>query len=260
VRGHDLIPALLMLGVGCKPPPEAPQALDELCGYLYAHMPDEEPDALKVGVENLYAWLGDHLEETYEGYAVTDLDQDTVDALDDLERDLDGLAGAAVGSPVAYSVDEIAEVLTIIPQSVVFPETYDVYERTWLSEPGCFPGRDCDTVSATNYSEASYPLGLKVASENTAQFRWVETDLGWVMVHRTWLNGPADVSLSWLGVAQQYYMTITMPHEGGALRLQATWIVAEMGSGNVPEATALNQVIGSMQEIDVDVEAFLDGR
>ena len=94
----------LTLAVGCKPPPQAPQELEELCAYLFHHMADE-PDEdgamleFEAGITNLDAWLnkGNNLENTLEGYQITALDSEAVDALGNQSaRGVDELIGAAV--------------------------------------------------------------------------------------------------------------------------------------------------------------------
>jgi hypothetical protein len=47
------LPLLLLLSLGCRKVPPAPEELDELCGYLFAHFDEEHPDALEQGLLNL---------------------------------------------------------------------------------------------------------------------------------------------------------------------------------------------------------------
>lgn len=260
-----VLPVCLVLVsiIGCRKPPEAPAELDELCKYLYSHMSDEEDDYLEAGIINLDTWLQTNIEETTEGYVVQNLDQDTVNALDGEERDLTGLVGAAVAYDSAFSVDQNANTLVLKDQFDVFPDTYTFYERSWLEpeegvKPTCFKGAECSYAAAENHSIANYPLGLTAETWSQAQYRWVETDLGMALAHRTWMSEPAVLSLDWINLDHQFFMTITIPQESGnARRLQATWMVASLGDSDVPEATALNMVISSMQGTAEEMEAYL---
>lgn len=254
--------------VACKKPPAAPAELDELCAYIYSHMSDEEDDYLSAGVANLDAWLGGRMEETSEGYLVNNLDQETVNALDDQERDLTGLVGAAVGNDSAYSTEEMAATVVLTDQAVVFPETYSLYERSWRlpeegQKPTCFDDASCTYAEADNHSIANYALGLEAESWVRAQYRWVEYEEGMALITRTWMTAPAELSIDWINLDHQFYMTVTLPRgDSGqkSRRLQATWMVASLGSSSVPEATALNMVISSMQDTSEAIELYLDGQ
>jgi len=253
--------------IGCKKPPQAPAELDELCAYLYSHMDDEEDDYLEAGVDNLDAWLQLHIDETSEGYVVQNLDQDTVDNLYGEAQDLTGLVGAAVGNDSAYTVDDIVDTIVLEDQAVVFPDTYELYERTWRApeegkEPTCMDDADCSFAEADNHSIANYALGLTAESWSRAQYRWVETDAGMALVNRTWMTQPAELSFDWIHLDDQFFMTVTFPRDDDqhARRLQATWMTATLGDSSVPEATALNMVISSMQGLAEDIETYLSGQ
>ena len=254
----------LVASVGCRRPPDAPAELDELCKYLYTHMSDEEDDALAAGVVNLDTWLASRMSETSEGYTVENLDQATVNALDGEERDLTGLVGAAVGNDSAFTPKEVVDTIVLANQMEVSPGTYSEYNREWKepssSAPDCFPGHGCAYAQAENTSTAAYPLGLEVTSTNTAQYRWVETEVGWAMVHRTWLIEYVD-NKDWVDLDSQFYMTVTIPRDDGtARRLQATWMVARLSEDmGVPENLALSMVVDSMQGIAEDIETYLGG-
>lgn len=251
--------------MGCRRPPEAPAELDELCKYMYSHMSDEEDDYLAAGVVNLSAWLDANIEQTSEGYVVQNLDQDVVNGLDGEERDVTDLVGAAVGYDSAFDVQTNANAVVLQDQGEIYPDTYTLYERTWREpeegkKPTCFDEAECVYAEADNHSIASYPLSLEAETWSRAQYRWVESDIGLAMVHRTWMTDPAVLSLDWINLEHQFFMTITLPLEDGrARRLQATWMVASLGDAAVPEATALNMVVSSMQGTAEDLEAWLNG-
>jgi len=249
---------------GCKRPPAAPAELDKLCAYLFTHFDDEDPASLEVGIDNLEAWLDQSLEDTLEGYEVSVLDQGTVDALDDVDRDLTGVVGAAVGYESHHSVMDQAHALVIADQAKVFEGTYSSYSREFLSDADCFVAVECETAAMLNTAVADYPFSLEVSSSSWADFRWVErggshfSSGEYSLAHRTYLTGPAEVNVDWIQVREQYYLDIVMPREDGALKLQATWFVAEVGDAPLPENMALQLVIGSMQDSGSKIDDWID--
>lgn len=247
--------------VGCKRPPDAPAELDELVGYLYAHTPDDDPAPLQAGSVNLDVWLDAHIEETLEGYVVQNLSQEAVDALDDRERDLEGLAGAAVGHESEHSVEALAEAMILDDQTEVFPNNYSVYERDFLDDADCFAKGDCDWLEADVATTVSYAGLITVETKSRNQYRWIETEHGPAMIQRTWLQEPALVSLDMLEVDQQYYLCAFLPQEGGGSRsVLVTWVVARLTGDSVPEDAALNMVINSMAALAVDLDAYVEGK
>ena len=247
------------LGVGCKAPPEAPRTLDELCGYMFAHMTDEEPDALEAGVVNLDVWMRANLGATLEGYAIQNISAEAAAGLGKTGS-LEGLVGAAVGAESVNPVSEVTRALIYPDQTELYPETYLVFERTVTEGSyACFEAQTCDWLATTNTLTSSYPLGLTVDSEYIAEYRWVEVEGQMVSVYRTWMTQPAVVSLDFLHIPEQFYLGVNMPHQtsGHTLRLLATWIVAEIGETEVPENLALNMVIDSLITSNEEVDAWI---
>lgn len=252
---------LLALGLlACKPPPDAPAELDELVGYLFEHVSDEDDDALIAGAVNTDAWLSQRLAETLEGYAVNDLSQEAVSVLDDVERDLSGLAGAAVGHASEHSVAALVAASLTDPEAV-YPDMYVSYRREEDGDLACFVAGNCDYLEAEVWAEQVYTLGLEVATNSRVQYRWVATPNGPAMIQRTWLRSPADVSFDWLAVDQQYYVWMMLPQSDGTTRsIQATWVVAQFSGDEVPEDLALQLVIGSMSNQSETLDTYVSER
>jgi hypothetical protein len=257
MRLASLVLALLLLS-GCTRSPDAPEELDELCGYLFAHFDDQGNRSLRAGTENLVLWLEEHLEETLEGYSVDDLTLEAVADLDHRDRSVDNIEGAAVGHASLHLVDEMVEPLVVEEQEEVFPESYDSHERIFVTDPSCFVERECDYVRTINDVEASYALGLRVTTHAVTEYRWVRTPDGWALLHRSWMAEPAEVNFEWMQVEAQYYIGANLPREDGALRLGATWIDARLNNSPVPQATALELVISSMITDGESLDAYLD--
>ena len=258
-RSRLVLAATTLALAACRHPPDAPASLDELSGYLFANFDDAA--AMEAGLGNLRAWLeeGDHLAETLDGYTVSNLSQDAVSGLDDQERVLEDLHGAAVGTEGATAVPDIVNVLVEVDPVELSPGMYESYEREFLSDPDCFVAGECEELAVFNTMVSTYLGGtVVIETETNGRYRWVDTEYGPAMVQRTWLEGPAEVSLDWLEVDEQFYLNVVMPRDDGSLRLQAMWVVARMGDSSVPEDVALQLVIDSMQGVYEDVDGWIE--
>jgi len=248
---------LTTLAVGCAAPPEAPEKLEELAAFLFDHADDDDPEALAVGVENLDAWLGRNLEEAREGYTINTLSAAAIEGVNVDPEHAEGLVGAAVATTLPKGTKAITKALTLADPTKVYPDTYSTYEREWIDDPHCFVDRDCESADMRAHTVSEYPMSLEVTSDFKAQYRWVETEAGMAMVQRTWLRRPADVSKDWVSVPAQFFLSVNIPRDGKTLRLQTTWIAAELGDTPVPEATALNMVIDSMISGDEELAEWV---
>ena len=248
---------LATVGVGCKAPPEAPDKLEELAVFLFQHADDDDPAALQAGVENLDLWLSKHVDEAREGYTVTRLSSDAIEGVGIDPTLSNGLVGAAVASTLPKGPRKVTRALVLADPTKVYPDTYETYERTWIDDPDCFVAQDCESAQMRAHTVSAYPMGLDVTSDFKAQYRWVETEQGMAMVQRTWLRKPAEVSQDWVAVPAQFFLSVNLPQGGRTLRLQTTWIAAELGDTPVPEATALNMVIDSMVSGDEELAEWI---
>ena len=66
------------LAAGCKAPPDAPDQLESLAAFLFAHAGDEDPAALEAGVGNVDQWLERNIDEAREGYTIDTLSGDAI--------------------------------------------------------------------------------------------------------------------------------------------------------------------------------------
>ncbi len=259
----SLVPFLsipIILAFGCRAPPPAPEELDELCAYLFAHTADEDVRELEAGLVNLDLWMNANLEDTLEGYQVTNLSDTAVEVLDDRNHNTEDMLGAAVGTiSDGYTPYALTIALTVDDPVEVVPGAHEDYERTFLSDTECFVDLECDYLETENHLWDNYPIIGDVDSENYSYFRWVELDSGLAMVQRSWLTRPSEVEWDSFELHDQYYLNVLVPYgEGSTLTLQSMWVDATLGDSSVPEAMALNLVISQMQSVYEDVEAYLD--
>lgn len=248
---------------GCKKLPEAPQTLDELCGYLFEHANDEpEEGTLEAGTINLDAWLDVNIDQTEGGYAVNTLSDDAVNALDDGERSLDGVRGAAVGYTSTVPPEQLMSTLVSYSPVDIQPDTYEESTRTFIGDEQCFLDGDCLSLEAETFSTIDLALGITAEVNSMVQYRWVDTDdFGRVAIERTWMRTPATMNTDLVSVDQQYYVWMFIPNNGaaGSRSIQATWMVATLGSGSPPEDVVLGIVVNSMTSEAENLDAFVLG-
>jgi hypothetical protein len=249
--------SLMLLLVGCKPPPDAPEELNELVGYLYTNVPAEDPAPLEVGAGNLDVWLQERIDETLEGYTVDNLTEESILALGDGERDLAELAGAAVGHVSPHSVSALVDAIVLDDPMDMF-NSYVAFDREFVGDEACFAAGDCDWLEAEVHASFDYTL-MQVDTHSRVQYRWVDTELGPVYAERTWLREEAVVTSDLIEVDQQYYLRVILPDGEGSRSIQSTWVVARL-VGDMPENAALNLLINSMSSqadtLDEYVEAL----
>lgn len=246
--------------VGCKPPTDAPQELNELVGYLYTNVPGEDPAPLELGAVNLDVWLEARIEETLEGYTVDNLTPEAILALGDGERDLDELAGAAVGHVSVFPPEEIVDAVVLDDPMLIFPDTYVAFERDYVEgDPACFASGECDWLEAEVHASFNYAGLIKVNTHSRVQYRWVDTEAGRVYAERTWLREEAEVQSSFVEVEQQYYLRMIIPDGAGSRSIQATWVVARL-IGDFPENAALNLLITNMAKQAEKLDTYIEER
>lgn len=249
----------LVTTLGCKRPPEAPNELNKLTGYLFVHAADDDHAKLEAGFANLNAWMAKRLEETADGYTVNNLSQEEVNTLDACERDISGLIGAAVGTTSDYEVQNFVSTIVTGPTMEVY-DNYLKYRREPLvNDAKCFASMECTQFYYDSFATKKFPLGIEARSTSRVQHQWVETDDGTAHIYRSWLMMPVRATPDWVDVQQQFYLSAMMPWKNGqSVRLQAIWAVTEFANAPVPESMALQIAIDEMQSDAEVLEAWMD--
>lgn len=244
-----LLPLALL---ACKAPPEAPKALDDLTGYLFEHAADPDDDALVAASANLNLWLDQNLAATVEGYQVHALSTAAIEGTGDTLPDPGGLVGAAVGHESTFSAALLGGTNAVAPSTDLTDwDTSDAdgVGRVYTSDPVCFAAATCPRLTSTERAVDSLPLGITSTTEWAQEWRWVNLPEGQAMLQRWWIVEPIDFNVSFLDVAHQYYVWVFLPREDGtSVSVQTVWIAATLTGAPVPEATAMNLVVGSMSD------------
>ena len=260
---------LLNLLVGCRfaafgvllrPPPQAPDDLEELCAYIFERVNDENTEELEAGIVNLYEWLheGDNIALTVEGYQIKNLDDSAIEGLDETDRTIgEQLVGAAVAHEHDATMEQLLEA-TIVANWGEVTTGYEFYERIFTEGPECILDRSCLATDYESRSTSSWAGLITVESVNSGQFRWVETDLGWMTVIRSWLVEPATVDPNIIELNASYFIGVLMEGQNDkTIRTSATWIDTEYGALPVDEGWAKSQIVESMKDQDTDIATWI---
>lgn len=254
----SFLPVLALIAAGCRAPPPAPVELDELCAYLFAHTADEDTRELEAGLANLDTWMNANLEDTLEGYQVTNLSDAAVEVLDDRNHNTEDMLGAAVGTiSQSYEPYAFAIALTVDDPVEVIPDAHEDYERTFLTDTECWVEMTCDHLETENHLYDHYPILNDVESENYSYFRWVEIDGQLGMVQRSWLTRPSDVEWDSFELNDQYYLNVLLPYGEGTLALQSMWVEAYWDGLPISENQAQLLLIGQMQNVYAQLDEYV---
>ena len=201
-----MIGLLLAVNFGCDAPATAPAEYEEILGFLFEHMNDDDDEALVDGLENLYVWLekSENFGAASSGYQISNLKESVVDALDGEDRSASGLKGISTITKSRLFPEQIAGTLTWDGFAEVVEGNFSTYERTFEEDSSCFTDRSCTAVQASSHTVSKWARVVEMDTRYTIQYRWVYTEYGWMMLHRFWLLEPAGGTLNVMMNANYY--------------------------------------------------------
>ena len=137
-----------LLTFACKPPPPAPEGLDEATSYMMREFYSEDP-MFQAGLQGFMNWYN---EEGYEQlgqeattdntdtFTLTDLSQEDIGylPLDDDGRDLSRAKGVISLAEMACNWKEAENYLLRKDQDEVFSGDWESYERTYINSRSIF--------------------------------------------------------------------------------------------------------------------------
>lgn len=257
VSGAMFLPILLAPLSACKVI-EAPESLEDVVVYGFRHY-DDEQDYLVATHANLRPEVEAHLEELVEGYLVSDLASDDLAVAGVKNADVSNVIGALATVTYTHPLDEIIGVLTRTDKAEIFEDTL-IYEVLESSGRQCFLDRSCDRLDYRIHEVTTVPILGEAERTFDISYRWVETDDGtWVVYQRTLNPDPITFSTDLLKVYQQYQLVTLYPDDGGARRVEAFWVDAEIVGMDMPESLAITTAVSTMEDQAAAVDAYLDG-
>ncbi len=291
----SVVLVLSLSAIGCQSPPEAPSDLESLLGFLFQHMDDEDPAALAEGLENLHEWFqdDDQLQRAREGFLINNLPAESLEGLDDRQRSPSGLEGIAVAAKSPFCAKALAGLLTWQDFGQLL-DNFDLYERTFTSDPTCFGPRECLAVEADSHTKSAWAGIVDMESRYSIQYRWVETSVGWMMLQRFWLKDPVNGDQFEVKMKANYYIGVIMADGGrsaqpvspafrnaangvvgrsgvdidaaqealgkaGSLRIHANWFNVDTGVITLPKATIRSTLIRNQVNDSTRHDDWLEG-
>ncbi|MEC7946218.1 MAG: hypothetical protein VX265_01545 [Myxococcota bacterium] len=241
---------------GCRPA-EAPEDYEALVGFIFEHADDEDDAELVAGLDNLAVWLqGSNLETAQEGVTIDSLPASAVDQLAGHDHSVEGLSGVSLASSSSYRSGVLMEALTQYSFATMMPDVYLTYDRDFESGQDCIVSRDCLWAEGSVYSVADWGILGEVEADRRIEFRWIETEAGWVFLQRWWLLEPSTGSRLSLRIGDQYYIGVNLPMSGGTRRVHASWLTMQMSTGDASTGAA-NQLIDNWKKDAESLDAWI---
>ena len=225
---------------------EAPEDFDSLTSYLFQHVETEDERVLKAGAHNMISWLDIYNHELLEGYQVDDL---TLEAIHSVSPHIEevSLLGAAVSMNIRHTVDEAAYLLFIEGHNDDPPPadavSYNI--RTYHEDPNCFVNKECSLLNYSAEIATEMPLNILVHTTIAGQVRWVESNIGSILVQRRWFTSIPEVSAEWLDLRAEYSLMLSVPFSdttSGSRRIEMTWL--DVTIGDIPVTDEIGLLLG----------------
>jgi len=245
---------LLFLAVGCRPPVEAPSDFDALNSYLYEHFKSDS-EILDPGTQNLDLWLADNSEGVHEGYMVKNLTTSAIlTVIPDYEEDL-ALVGVALSR--TYTND-----IRVMAHYQFWEDLENPDEKTqWLSDGDCFARQECEQVAYQREALTEFPLGIDVSTTFQSEGRWSETAHGPAFLQRRYHIKPAEVSVSWLHLLDEFALETSLPLEEGGFRMTtSSWVSVKLGDLPTPQDVLMNLGLDTLRNHMDGLQGRLDSR
>lgn len=241
-----LLPGL----VACKKVEPAPEDLDALFHYGWAHFEAEGDEELAGAVVNLHAALdGDALEETLDG-SVSSLSAEEV-ALVGLEGVSPGdAAGIFIARPVACDLDTLAQILVEPDQDQLYTGVYDAYARDYHDDTAAFVSGEALTLSWELTYTASL-LGATYETSTVGALRRVPVLDEELSPHgeSIWFRSVMPEPAVFEGDSKKYLdqdyqlEAFWEPEPGRLLHVYAMWREANYGSGYDTDSEGVQRII-----------------
>lgn len=253
-------PGLFLLLAACKAPPEAPADLGELSRYLYREWDAEDPEVVRVGLQNLVDFLSDKDltgSVNDRSWTLPDLTDEDVAGISRPDRDISAVVGVSVAFESAWPVEDHANVQIQADQRPYEPTAPDHYDRSFVdpTDPTCFPDQACDRLVTFNEATRQNIL-MKVTFELFKDFRAVPMEEGWAFIARSWFeqSWPGDDGKVML--YQSYSTDLWIGRDDKTWRFQSLWSESDLGIAASEEtvvATVKVATDGIYERVDAEI-------
>ncbi len=244
-------------------PDPAPTELDDLAHFFFAQADVQEHERIVEGADNLRTWFDANADsdDFTTGGVLSDLTQDAVDALDELEwsPDPELCAGVFVVSQLSCDLDSAAAISLEPNQTDVFEGNYKSYERTWDSDPDCYVDGSCDAVDWTSliednfvggYGEMFYEMVVKMRRSRDEDHEPA------ALLVRSVMPEIAEEDVGFGGFEQSYHIEAYVPQASGdgLLHFYGMWSYGWAFESEHDDTLWFDQYLAGLEDFEEQLE------
>ena len=227
-RAALLVTLAWSAGCGGKTDPvTAPTELEDLAPYLFQHQDDAA--LLSLGLTSLSKWA-DARATVDDGYILPSLPEDAIeDITPPPGTSLSDTMGGLADAPSTATLQQHIDFILLPDQTVVDPDDYSTFDRTFIEGGDCFGDGSCDRLVTGNDMVKTAAFNVTIPYFYFKDYqRTTYTDVDGV-------ERPAVVSRGWIekegwgddhknGVRQSYTLDVFQEAADGKVhRTQALW-------------------------------------
>jgi hypothetical protein len=212
---------------------------------------------------NFDAWLAANADPEVPGFSLPALTEDDIASVDHPDRDPAAALGAVADAVSVHSLDQHAAFVLLADQSVVNPDDYTKYDRTFPEGGECFDGQGCDLLRTWNDIIKNAAFNVTIPYQYEKDYRWVqyetaEGDARTAMVAQGSVPIESFGDDGTNGILQSYTLDVFLGQpDGGIHRVQAQW--TELALALDPGADYLTQeAIDGLQGVFADTDTAIE--
>lgn len=262
-RSLPLAPLSLLIVAACGPLEPAPADLDGLLAYLWTGYDDREDEELQAALANVLAAI-DLDAVRADPLRGTQSDLEPEDVAHVLDIDPEPARGFHLINPLDCELDALESVVVALEQDEQYPQAYDAYERTYLTDDAAYRAREAATLDWNVTSTSTFPLYGRYTSELSGGVRRLADDgdatpWGDALVSRTWMREPAVWEGDGNTIFDQDYQIEAWFEvaPGELLHVYGIWRRLQLAEGFDTDGDELvNLTLGGLEDWDDETEAL----
>ncbi len=241
---------------------DAPEDFEELVVFAFVNF-EERQSFADAAAEGLVPFVEANFKaldvDGGDGYRVSSLTEEDLAAAG-IERTLEeAVVGAAGAVRMESSLDDVA-------RAVTYPKLDEIFERTIEfdadsdTDLDCFLAKECELHSQSGNRVNDQPFIGQSSQDFEMAFRWATMEDGRdVLFMRTLIPDETEVSFPGLLIHQNYVLAAFWEEDGKTARVETNWIDAEITGADIPDAFALNSVLGAMEKQAEEIDLWVSG-
>ncbi len=245
----------LTLLTSCAVDP-APEDLDGLVHWLWAHYGDEEDPGFEDALANLHTSVAP-LEEPLTG-DLTSLTEEEHGGL--TGQDPSATRGLLLANPFPCTLETLEPILYALDQSTQYPDVYTTYDRTYTSDLDDFTARETSHLS-WEVTLTSELLNVAFTEQVVGGLRHIpETEGGPALLTRTYIPVPAEFEAEGWTWNQDYQIEAWLEPEPGTIwHVYGLWREMDLGGLSMANDGVANTTLDGMSDWDGRTEELCAG-